>query len=221
MRLRVAPDDLAVALLAFASGTSDVLSFLALGGTFTSAMTGNTALLGLSLGQGRLAAAERAFAALIGFLCGGVAGTLCREHAGRQRALLRILALEAVCLGLFTAVWAGAADVENRWVLFPLILLSATGMGAQSVAARHINLPGLPTVVFTSTLTSIVMAATEMVFHGTPFSVDAVRQCAVFGAYLAGALLAGIVATHSLGAVVLLPLAAVLIALVAELHSRS
>jgi hypothetical protein len=149
MRLRVAPDDLAVALLAFASGTSDVLSFLALGGTFTSAMTGNTALLGLSLGQGRLAAAERAFAALIGFLCGGVAGTLCREHAGRQRALLRILALEAVCLGLFTAVWAGAADVENRWVLFPLILLSATGMGAQSVAARHINLPGLPTVVFT------------------------------------------------------------------------
>src|SRR4051794_8286724 len=120
MRPRVAPDDLAVALLAFASGTSDVLSFLALGGTFTSAMTGNTALLGLSLGQGRLAAAERAFAALIGFLCGVIAGTLCREHAGRQRALLRILALEAVCLGLFTAVWAGAVDVENRWVLFPL-----------------------------------------------------------------------------------------------------
>jgi uncharacterized membrane protein YoaK (UPF0700 family) len=45
--------DLTLALLAFASGTTDVLSFLALSGVFTSAMTGNTALLGLAAGQGQ------------------------------------------------------------------------------------------------------------------------------------------------------------------------
>jgi uncharacterized membrane protein YoaK (UPF0700 family) len=54
-----------------------------------------------------------------------------------------------------------------------LILLSAAGMGIQSVAARRINLPGIPTVVFTSTLTSIVMAATETILRRAAFPFEA------------------------------------------------
>jgi hypothetical protein len=50
-------------------------------------MTGNTALLGCR-SPGRLAAAERAFAALIGFCCGSSPGRYAAEHAGRQRAAI-------------------------------------------------------------------------------------------------------------------------------------
>lgn len=165
--LRFGRHDLTLALLAFASGTTDVLSFLALSGVFTSAMTGNTALLGLALGQGQSNAAIRSFAALAGFLMGVAAGTLPRDTGSRRSALFRILALEALCLGLFTALWSISTDLDNGSTIYVLILLSAAGMGIQSVAARRINLPGIPTVVFTSTLTSIVMAATEAVLRRT------------------------------------------------------
>lgn len=214
------PDDLALTLLAFAAGSTDVLSFLALGGTFTSAMTGNTAVLGMTAGQGRLVVAERALTALIGFALGVVAGTLCRGAAPGRGALVRILGFEALCLASFTALWAWHPAPESGWVLFGLILLSAGGMGAQSVAARHINLPGLPTVVFTTTLTTMVMAVVEAVQHRQPLSGDVLRQAVVFSAYLIATLCAGALAAHSLGALVLLPLCAVLVALTAELTSR-
>jgi len=172
--------DLTLALLAFASGATDVLSFLALSGVFTSAMTGNTALLGLAVGQGQSSAAVRSFAALAGFLMGVAAGTLPRDIGSRRSALFRILALEALCLGLFTALWGIWPDLDNGSTIYVLILLSAAGMGIQSVAARRINLPGIPTVVFTSTLTSIVMAATKAVLRRAMFPFEALRQIAVF-----------------------------------------
>ena len=49
---RVDPGDVGLALLGFASGSMDALAFFNLGEVFPSAMTGNTALLGLALGQG-------------------------------------------------------------------------------------------------------------------------------------------------------------------------
>src|ERR1700757_4452207 len=51
--------DAGLALLGFASGNMDALAFFNLGQVFPSAMTGNTALLGLALGQGDVIAALR------------------------------------------------------------------------------------------------------------------------------------------------------------------
>jgi uncharacterized membrane protein YoaK (UPF0700 family) len=51
--------DVGLALLGFASGSMDALAFFDLGEVFPSAMTGNTALLGLALGQGNVIAASR------------------------------------------------------------------------------------------------------------------------------------------------------------------
>src|ERR671918_41811 len=61
---------LSLVFLSLASGCTDVLSFLRLGNVFTSAMTGNTALLAIALGQGQLFAAMRSLMALIGFIIG-------------------------------------------------------------------------------------------------------------------------------------------------------
>ena len=53
---QVDSSDVGLALLGFASGSMDALAFFNLGEVFPSAMTGNTALLGLALGQGHVIA---------------------------------------------------------------------------------------------------------------------------------------------------------------------
>jgi uncharacterized membrane protein YoaK (UPF0700 family) len=100
--------------------------------------------------------------------------------------------------------------------VYGLILLSAAGMGIQSAAARRMNIPGISTVAFTNTLTSIVITATEAVLRRRAFPFEGIRQLAVFSAYLVGTLLAGVMASRSLGNIVLLPLIASLCALGAE-----
>ena len=60
-REHVDSGDVGLALLGFASGCMDALAFFNLGEVFPSAMTGNTALLGLALGQGD---ADRCLASL-------------------------------------------------------------------------------------------------------------------------------------------------------------
>ena len=54
-----------LASLSFASGCTDVLTFLKLGNVFTSAMTGNTALLAIEIGRSDMAGASRALMALL------------------------------------------------------------------------------------------------------------------------------------------------------------
>jgi uncharacterized membrane protein YoaK (UPF0700 family) len=206
-------------LLAFASGTTDVFGLLALSGVFTSAITGNTALLGIAIGQGQFGAALRSFAALAGFLTGVAAGALPRD-TGRRTALFRILAIEVLCLGSCAAIWGAWSDLDKSMAVYGLILLSAAGMGVQSAAARRMNLPGISTVAFTNTLTSIVIAATGAVLRRAAFPFEGLRQIAVFCAYLVGTLLAGVTASRSLGAIVLLPLIAVLGALGTEYRSK-
>lgn len=205
--------DATLALLAFASATTDVLSFLALGEIFTSAMTGNTAFLGLALGQGHALVACRALAALVGFTLGVVAGTLAAGGGDHARGLVWTLALEALCLGLFVVLWYALPRPLADGFIYVLIVLSALGMGAQLVAARRLNLPGVPTVVFTTTLGSIVMTLTHALLRREAPMPEALRQSAVFATYLAGAVLAGVLAPSHLGILVLLPLGAVVAAL--------
>ncbi len=203
-----------LALLAFASASSDVLSFLFFDEVFTSAMTGNTALLGLALGQGRgQAPAATHAAALAGFVLGIVAGTVVEGEGKRPQAVAQVLGLEALCLGLFAVLWYSFVRPITGGLLYPLITLAALGMGLQIVAARLVNLPGIPTVVVTTTLTSIIMHAISAVRRREALPFDAWRQAAVFCSYGAGAVLAGALVTHQPGILVLQPLAAVLVAL--------
>jgi Protein of unknown function (DUF1275) len=80
-------------------------------------------------------------------------------------------------------------------------------MGIQSVAARQDGRPGVTTVVFTSTLTAIVIALTGAVL-GSPrrLSFVAKRQIFMFLAYGLGAVTGGFFTWHALDAI--LPAAA-------------
>jgi uncharacterized membrane protein YoaK (UPF0700 family) len=214
---RASRNDIVLLLLAFASAATDVLAFLRLGDVFTSAMTGNAALLGISVGQARFLAALRSFTALAGFVAGAVAAT----GLGARRwpgALQAALGLELVCLGSFTALWLTQGMAPWRTPTFLLIALSAAGMGAQSVGARRIELPAIPTVVFTTTLTNICVLTTEAVIGRRPIPPEAIRQAVIFAAYLAGAILAAAIAAWSLAGIALLPVVAVAVALTLRLR---
>ena len=97
--------DVGLALLSFASGSMDALAFFKLSEVFPSAMTGNTALLGLALGQGHLTQASRPFIAFAGFLAGAALASASVElwlhKFPTTRAVWRLLTLEACLLAVF------------------------------------------------------------------------------------------------------------------------
>ena len=170
----------------------DALGFFALGGALPSAMTGNTALLGLALGQGHPAAAAPPFAAGLGFVL-GAALAAAMLHLGLNKLPVRrgvawLLAAESCLLAGLLLAWQFTDRSAGGLPLYVLILLGAAGMGVQSVAARQDNRPGVTTVVFTSTLTSIVIALTGAIL-GSPHRLGfaAKRQMFMFLAYGIGA----------------------------------
>lgn len=210
---------LTLAWLSFASGSTDVLSFLRFGDVFTSAMTGNTALLVIAIGQGHLLAASHALTALLGFTLGAALAALpgAFEHAtrGPRARLLRLLLIEIACLGGGAALWSlGHYSLDSR-TIFPVILLSALSMGIQGVAARIINSSGISTIVFTSVLISIMTSLIETFSHRDDKApVGRVRpHLGSFGAYALGGLLAGALVTAQVQILVWIPMAAVIAAL--------
>jgi uncharacterized membrane protein YoaK (UPF0700 family) len=217
---RIAILDFALTALALASGVTDVATFLTLGDVFTSAMTGNTALLGIALSHGDILAASHSFSALIGFMCGAALGTMTFVlRAGTPTGLVAIrplLAFESFCLGIFAVILTIVGRPGESVALYALILVSSIGMGVPGIVARHINSPGINTIVFTTTLVSIVSSLTSAVLRrseGHRVRYATKRQIGIFLAYGLGALVAGILAGPGLPVLAWLPLAAVVAAL--------
>src|SRR5262249_33494903 len=101
--------DVMLLILTWAAGTVDALSYLGLGNVFTSMMTGNNDMLGLSLAQGELLAALRSVLALMGLAVGVILGALVVERdAGESEWPPQVtvgLALEAIILAVFCGIW--------------------------------------------------------------------------------------------------------------------
>jgi uncharacterized membrane protein YoaK (UPF0700 family) len=175
----------------------DILSYRELGQVFTSAMTGNIALLGLDLGQGDLSATSRNVAAFAGFLVGLLLGAALLRKApdmlGWSRAVTRTLCLEEGLLVAFAAVWHFGGGPSSAGLLYGLIALSAIAMGMQSMVAYRAGVPGITTTYFTGTLTQIVVGATGRAMirpAAGPRQPRRVRWPALsFLAYVAGAAL--------------------------------
>jgi uncharacterized membrane protein YoaK (UPF0700 family) len=222
---RLDAPDLGLALLAIGAGSMDAFGFFALGGALPSAMTGNTALLGLALGQ-NIAAAAPPLAAGLGFVL-GAALAAAMLHLGFaklpvHRGVAWLLAAESCLLAGLVVAWQFTDRSAGGLPLYGLILLGVAGMGVQSVAARQDNRPGVTTVVFTSTLTSIVIAVTGAIPGKTHrLSSAAKRQMFMFLAYGIGAVTGGFLTWHAIGAIPFLPLAAAFLALVLHLAGSS
>lgn len=218
---RPACEDLGLASLSLASGCTDVLSFLKLGDVFTSAMTGNTALLAVAIGRSEWITASRSLSALLGFALGVALATVVYArwdvHADAMRRLGRLLLLELVFLAGCALLWSVSQDRLHGGALYAVIVLSALGMGIQAVAARSINSAGISTVVFTSALVSIVMEKTGALARPSADSTSTPARAGghlrTFAAYGCGAALAGLMVSQYLAVLIWVPAAAVLLAL--------
>jgi len=211
---RFTPADLGLALLALASGSSDAISFLTFGNVFTSAMTGNAALLGMAVSRGRLSDAFLGFSALIGFIVGAATAAAVSEYRGEVglvRGLRPLFALEMGYLACFALVWIIVRHPPEGSPVFALIVLSAAAMGIQSIAARRINAPGINTIVFTTTLVSIITSTTSAVVRRARpvVSFATLRQIGMFFTYAIGVIIAGVLRRHELDWVAFLPLVSV------------
>jgi len=122
-------EPIALVLLALAAGCVDGVSFLGLGQVLTAAMTGNTVLFGLALGQADVQAAFRSGVALLGFFAGVMIGA--------------------------SIVGPRVAEGAARWTEVRLLLIAATGlaMGIESAVAHRIAVAGIPTAAMASSST--------------------------------------------------------------------
>lgn len=149
-----APRKRLVLLLAGAAGCLDAVGYLMLG-LFTANMTGNTILLGLSIGRAAWADALHNIAAIAAFVCGAGAGTAATRGV---RRISHGLALEAAVLAAAVGVWGlfGAPrgrvpEPEAYW----LIVLLSAAMGIQSAAVRRVGEQRIATTYVTGTLTTL------------------------------------------------------------------
>jgi hypothetical protein len=127
------------------------------------------------------------------------------------------LGIEALFIAAFSGLWVSLDARPGSLALFVLIGLSAVATGLQGGIGRAISAPGIMTVIFTSTYTAIVSNLVERALAGSRPLLTAITapQPAAIAAYLGGAKVAGIIATHWRLLAPFLPLAAILTLLVA------
>jgi uncharacterized membrane protein YoaK (UPF0700 family) len=200
---------IALALLSFAAGSMDAIAFLTLGDVFTSAMTGNTILLGVALGQGRMSAASHSIAAFIGYGTGVAVAALPLRTP--TRGIERTLLLEILFLAAFAGLWTACGGPVRPAAVYGLIFVSAVAMGLQGAIGRAIHIPGIPTTVITSTLTAILGTLAETVLARDKPVLTALtqQQVGTFLVYLASAVITGFSISRWLAVLPFVPLAVV------------
>ncbi|MBP2704225.1 DUF1275 domain-containing protein [Microbispora sp. RL4-1S] len=151
---------MAVALAA-AAGAMNAISFVGLGGVFTSVMTGNLVLLGLSVARLDPLLAAHAGGALAGFAVGVLAtrramGAVTAGQPEWRGRTAMVLAGELALLTAMLAAWSFAGGRPSAAERFTLGALASVAMGLQSGAARSFGISGLSTTFFTGTLTGVL-----------------------------------------------------------------
>jgi uncharacterized membrane protein YoaK (UPF0700 family) len=212
---------LALVLLAVNSGATDAIGVVSLGGAFTSVMTGNMVLLGLSATRGDDSLALRSGLALVMFATGAFAGARIagapRAHDPPwPRAVVAALCVQLAGEGVFAIGWWSAGG-HPQGALQPVLLgISAINLGIQSSAILRFGVSGLSTTYLTGTLTALV-ASLARGEHPRNVIPSAQLLCGLIG----GAALAAALARHAALAVPALQLIPVSYALLASMSSRN
>jgi uncharacterized membrane protein YoaK (UPF0700 family) len=151
-----------VVALAVVSGATDAIGLIALGGAFTSVMTGNLVILGASASTSDGALAIASGGAIVAFCIGVLVGAWLAGGARPgdpvwPRAVTLGLTVELVLLSGYAVGWwiSGAAPgpVLTQVLLFGM----AAAMGVQSSTVQRFGVNGLSTTYLTGTLTLVVM----------------------------------------------------------------
>lgn len=210
--------------LTVGTGAMDAIGFARLGDVFTSVMTGNLVLLGVSAGSRDGELAVRIGIAFVAFVVGVMAGSritatrLVRPEDTGFRAVWpaginRALGVQLVIMVAFVTGWELTGGDPDGAAQAALLVLAALAMGVQSGAVLKIALPGLSTTYVTGTLTNVLA---ELANTGR------LRWSAVgtLLSLLAGAGAAGLLIVHADRLAAVLPLVVLVVVLVVAVRSR-
>jgi uncharacterized membrane protein YoaK (UPF0700 family) len=197
-----------VVVLAVVSGATDAIGFLALGGAFTSVMTGNLVLLGVSASAADGVLAVASGGAILAFCAGAALGARVAGSpaAGDPTWPARVtlgLTVEFGFIAVYAIGWWITGASPGPAAGLGLLFVTAAALGVQSSTVQRFGVSGMSTTYLTGTLTTVVMRlatgrGVREVWHSVEILLGLVAGAA------AGALLA-----------VLVPLAAPVLQLVA------
>jgi uncharacterized membrane protein YoaK (UPF0700 family) len=153
---------LLVVALAVVSGATDAIGLLALGGAFTSVMTGNMVLLGVAAGSADGALAASSGFAILAFCAGAalgarVAGSPRDGDPVWPRRVTAGLTLEFGFFAVYAVGWWATGGSPGPGVALPLLLCTAVGLGVQSSTVQRFGVSGMSTTYLTGTLTTVVI----------------------------------------------------------------
>ena len=150
-------------LLAVVSGATDAIGFVALGGAFTSVMTGNIVLIGLSVANSDGTVALRSALAIVLFMTGCVIGSRIAGQPADDDPLwphqvTRAMWVELAAFGAYAIGWWLSGSHPTGNVQLVLLSANAIALGVQSSAVLRFGVSGLSTTYMTGTLTTMMAA---------------------------------------------------------------
>jgi uncharacterized membrane protein YoaK (UPF0700 family) len=154
-----------VVTLAVVSGATDAIGLVALGGAFTSVMTGNLVILGVSASTADGGLAVSSGGAVLAFCAGAALGA---RLAGTPRPGDRVwprpvtvaLAVELAFVAAYATGWWVTGASPGPGVALVLLLCTAVALGIQSSTVQRFGVSGMSTTYLTGTLTTVVIRLT-------------------------------------------------------------
>jgi uncharacterized membrane protein YoaK (UPF0700 family) len=151
-----------VVALAVVSGATDAIGLLALGGAFTSVMTGNMVLLGVAASSADGALAASSGLAILAFCAGAalgarLAGLPVAGDPVWPRRVTVALGVELVLFAGYAVGWWISGGDPGRGLALALLLCTAVGLGIQSSTVQRFGVSGMSTTYLTGTLTTVVI----------------------------------------------------------------
>jgi uncharacterized membrane protein YoaK (UPF0700 family) len=193
-------------LLSLTAGSADAIGYLGLGRVFTSNMTGNVVLLGISLGQGNFAVTVRILYVVAMFIAGACLGAWLGRNLPEKdwpNLAFRLIGLETISLLLFGIGWFLLTDRVSGIGSHALLALLAVAMGLQAAAMGRLSAPGVATTAVTGTITALATGSMNLLFmsHLPSDEISAARdrvrfQLGVVFLYCSGAAVAGFLIVH-------------------------
>ena len=206
--------DTLVTALTFAAGLIDALSFLALGGVFSSFMSGNTVTLGLRIGLGDFPLALNSMTAVLGYIAGVALGANIGYQSSSSDkiwpyAVTKILTAEFLMIIVFTSI-VFTNGKSSSDVVYLLILFASMSMGIQSTAVRALGISGVTSTYVTGTWTSFIIGLVSLRRSRSSQRTikkkqDTIVQALSLVAYVVGAITGGLAGTHSLFEAAIIP----------------
>jgi uncharacterized membrane protein YoaK (UPF0700 family) len=203
-----------VVTLAVVSGATDAIGLLSLGGAFTSVMTGNLVILGISASSADGALATASGGAILAFCAGAalgarVAGNPVTGDRIWPRPVTLGLAVELVFVAAYAAGWWVTGGEPGPGAGLAMLLCTAVALGIQSSTVQRFGVSGMSTTYLTGTLTTVVIRlaggrGVREVWHSIEILLGLVAGAAAgAGLILLAPLLAPVLQLGALGAVVL------------------